>query len=260
MKCHDVRQYWNLHYDSEGEAELHFRIEEHLASCPECAAWFAKQSRLESLLVERMVARPPDSKLWNRVLHQAGVVRPTVSRRWLLGSGLAACAAAILVGVFVANPFSQSATKDLIHSTGDWHQRLAAGSEALEFSSQSDLEIEDYLRSRVSFPVRCPPRKDTGFEVQGAGIRHFANHPAAYLAGRIDATPVSIFVMPSDSLADLPDQLRPQAERQPIHTQVGQFDVVLSVVDRNAVLVVGDTERATLERLISAYGTYPHEH
>ncbi|MGE0770013.1 MAG: hypothetical protein AB7L90_26540 [Hyphomicrobiaceae bacterium] len=249
-----------MHYDSEGDAELHFRIEEHLANCLECTEWFFKQGRLENLLVGSVSATSANRELWNRVLDGAGVTRRGGSRRVFLATGVAVCAATVLLGIFLADRFSVGVTADLIQSTGDWHDRLAAGNEPLDFHSQSDLEIEDYLRSRVSFPVRCPPRKDSGFEVQGAGIRHFADHPAAYLAGRIDATPVSIFVMPSDSLADLPNNLRPQAERQPIHTHVGQYDVVLSLVDRNAVLVVGKAERASLDRLISAYGTYPHQH
>ena len=51
MNCNEARQHWNLYHDSEGDAELHFRISEHLAGCADCAQWFSQQSRLEGLLV-----------------------------------------------------------------------------------------------------------------------------------------------------------------------------------------------------------------
>ena len=33
MTCTEARQQWNLYHDSEGDAELHFQVNEHLAMC-----------------------------------------------------------------------------------------------------------------------------------------------------------------------------------------------------------------------------------
>ncbi|MDA1229364.1 MAG: zf-HC2 domain-containing protein [Planctomycetota bacterium] len=52
MNCKETRRHWNLYYDSEGDAELHFQLNEHLEHCAECANWFDKQNRLESLIEE----------------------------------------------------------------------------------------------------------------------------------------------------------------------------------------------------------------
>jgi predicted anti-sigma-YlaC factor YlaD len=54
MNCQQARRHWDLYYDSEGAAELHFQLNEHLSSCAGCADWFDKQSRLESLIEQRL--------------------------------------------------------------------------------------------------------------------------------------------------------------------------------------------------------------
>lgn len=36
--------------------------------------------------------------------------------------------------------------------------------------------------------------------------------------------------------------------------------MVLGVIDKNAVLVIGQTEPERLEKVLSAYGTYPDHH
>jgi hypothetical protein len=146
---------------------------------------------------------------------------------------------------------------DLAKLTAARHERLVAGEEIPQFESRSDLEVEDYLRKRVSFPVRCPPRKDVGFAVQGAGVCQLAEQPAAYLSGRVDDAPVSIFVMPRDSLSAFPHQQVALLKEKTHRCQEGQYAMVLGVIDKNAVLVIGRTEPERLEKVLSAYGTYP---
>src|SRR5262249_2484207 len=134
------------------------------------------------------------------------------------------------------------------------------GEEKPQFESRSDLEVEDYLRKRVSFSVRCPPRKDAGFAVEGAGVCKLGEQPAAYLSGHVDEAPVSIFVLDRDSLAAFPHEQGALLKEKTHRCQEGQFAMVLGVIDKNAVLVIGKTEPARLEKVLSAYGTYPDHH
>jgi len=135
--------------------------------------------------------------------------------------------------------------------------RFEAGEETPQFRSQSDLEVEGYLRQRVAFAVRCPPRKDAGFAVEGAGVFRLADQPAAYLSGHVDAAPVSIFVLPHDSLAAFPHQREALLSEKTHRCQEGQYTMVLGVIDKNAVLVIGQTDADRLDRVLRAYGTYP---
>ncbi|MCI0462281.1 MAG: hypothetical protein L0Z62_35460 [Gemmataceae bacterium] len=261
MNCNEARQHWNLYHDSEGDAELHFQISEHLALCPDCAEWFNQQSRLESLLADKLSSQPPTPELWNRVLLGCGLSQPAPSQRWLLFAGVAACAAVVMVAViFYGNLFPVPPSPDLAQLTAEWHQRLVEGQEAVQFQSQSDQKVETYLKERVSFPVRCPPRKDAGFAVQGAGVCKRAEQPIAYLVGQVEETPVSIFVLSRDSLAAFPHQREALRKERTHRCREGSYEMVLGVIDRNAVLVIGQTEPERLEKVLYAYGTYPEHH
>lgn len=261
MKCNEARQHWNLYHDSEGDAELHFQISEHLAICPDCAEWFGQQSRLEGLLTEKLNSQAPTPELWNKVLTRSGLVQPATTRRWLWLGSVAACAAVIVIAVlWPGNRSPVQTSPDLAKLSAATHERLAAGKDVPQFESRSDLEIEHYLRKRVSFPVRCPPRKDAGFAVQGAGVCQLAEQPAAYLSGRVDDAPVSIFVMPRDSLSAFPHQQEALLKEKTHRCQEGHYAMVLGVIDKNAVLVIGRTEPERLEKVLNAYGTYPDHH
>ena len=258
MDCNQARQHWNLYHDSEGDAELHFRIGEHLAMCPPCAQWFHQQSRLESLLAGKLRSQPETPAIWDHVLSRCGLKQPASGHRWLWFAGVAACVMLALgVAVYASRP-TLARSPDLAKLSTEWHQRLEAGAETLQFRSDSDLAVEDYLRQRVSFPVRCPPRKDTGFVVQGAGVCRIADQPAAYLSGHVDASAVSIFVLPSDSVNTFPAQREALRQGRQHRSREGAYEVVMAVIDRNAVVVIGQTDKDRLDRVLRAYGTYPH--
>lgn len=259
MNCNETRRHWSLYHDSEGDSESHFRICEHLAICDQCAQWFEQQSRLENLLANNLRSQSLTPAVWDVVLNQPELVpkQREVLHQWKQMLVGAACLLLITVAWWISQRHKSSVEPDLAIITSLWHQRLTAGEETLQFRSDSDLAVEDYLRQRVSFPVRCPPRKDAGFAVQGAGVFRLADQPAAYLSGRVDAAPISIFVLPSDSLAAFPLQQEALRKEKMHHCWEGDYAMVMRVIDKNAVLVIGHAQPKKLEKVLNAYGTYP---
>jgi len=262
MTCDEARRHWNLYHDSEGDAELHFRIGEHLATCPDCARWFDQESRLEHLIAEKLRSGPETPELWDRVLTECGIVRrPRSPRHLMVLVGVAACAASLLLAWWGPGWFGpRTAGTDLAVLTASWHERLVDGREPVPFRSHSDLEVERYLRSRVSFPVRCPPRRDAGFAVQGTGACELANQPTAFLVGHVDEQPVSIFVLPREGLEAFPHQ-RDAIRREGTHRcRQGPYEMAASVIDGNVVIVVGRAGPAQILRVLDAYGSYHEAH
>lgn len=264
MNCHEIRQHSALYLDSEGDAELHFRINEHLAMCPACAEWFHKQGRLEGLIAEKLrapSAPSPTPGLWDRVLKAARVTRPAKARRWVLlagvAAGVAACVALVGLGVLWFLPSGP----DLARLTASWHEQLSSGSFPVEYASRSDLDVDKYLRRRVTtFKVRCPPRQDAGFAVEGAGVGELADQPTAYLTGHVEEAPVSIFILRAEDLAAFPHQWKAVRREGTHRCQEGAYQMVLRIIDANAVLVIGQTDSRRLERVLNAYASYPdHE-
>ena len=269
MNCQETKRHWDLYFDSEGDAELHFQINEHLNDCASCAEWFSKESRLESLIEDRLTTpRDDDASIealpWNQILKGAGVMPVSKSRSWFsFGSAMLALAASLLLVLGVGWPaFYTNRTAidspSLSQLSGDVHRHVSSGSLRPEFESESDIEVDAYLLKRVSFPVRCPPRKDSGFHVSGAGMCDLAAQPAAYVIGSVAGEPISIFVLSEHSLTAFP-QLRSELSRgQVFHCRESGQEIAMSVIDRNVVLVVGKVDRERLSHVLKSYGTYPH--
>jgi len=262
MNCEEARRHWSLYHDSEGDSELYVQINDHLAHCPACAEWFHQESHLEGLIAQRLQDGAPTAQLWQAVLQGAGIQRPRPVRRWVLfggmGGTLLAVAAGLLVAAWLGVFSAEDAAPDLAYLAAGQHEQLAAGNLKFDYSSTSDLAVENYLRSRVNFPVRCPPRRDTGFAVQGAGVSQLAGQATAYVFGSVDGRPVSVFILSRDSLSKFPAQQR-AVRNGVIHRDCpGAVDMLLAEIDQNVVLVIGPVGPQRLSRVLKAYGTYHH--
>lgn len=265
MHCDDARRHWSLYHDSEGDAEICFQISEHIHGCSECAQWFHQQSyfedRLESKL-HSLTMGEPTHELWSRVLVSSEVQRPSMIRRWtMLGSVLALAASLLAIilwgpGIFWG-PGNESA--NLAKLSAEHHTRFASLGQAVEYESQSDLDVENYLRKRVNFQVRCPPRRDSGFLVRGAGTCRLDQSQAAYLVGHVDGSDVSIFILPKDALKWFPRQQRELASGAAHRCREGNYQMVMAAIDQSIVLIIGRTGEKQLWDVLDAYGSY-HEH
>lgn len=243
--CNEVRRLFELYADSEGDAATFQKVNQHLAECAGCSAWFESQLLLESRVGELMRADSPSATLWAGI---EGRVRTTSRWNWALLRLMTASAAVVLValsGWFLNTPDIQ-APNDLAALAVDEHERLASGNLPLQISSDSDLEVEDYLKRRVDFPVRCPPRQDAGFMVQGGGVCSLGATPAAFVHGTIGDGKSSIFILPREALQDFGPERSRLSQANVLYHRKGSVSVVLSAIDQNVVIVVGPESEAHL--------------
>jgi anti-sigma factor RsiW len=257
MNCDETRRHWELYYDSEGDSELFLKINEHLAECPRCAKWFFQQGQFEELVTAKLSAGEPTAELWDRVLSEVGLARPVAARGWMFFSPFMAIAASLLLVVGSWRMMSGQEPEHLAALTAAVHRGFAEQHTPIDFSSISDQEVEQYLKTRVSFPVRCPPRQDAGFAVRGGGVCTIAGNLAAYVIGEVENQNVSIFVLPVERLAQFVHERDVLSREAVHHCQEGGYDMVLAKIDRNIVVVIGKGSPEQLERVVRAYGTYP---
>lgn len=263
MNCDQTRKHWDLFHDSEGDAELHHKINEHLGMCPDCARWFYEQSRLEDFLVERLRSGDSSDELWERIRARC-TTKPTVpARRWSFLGRAVLLAASLLIAVggilwYVSDDgFEVRSPPHLSALSAAMHDKLASGREPAQFASRSDVEVERYLRRQVGFPVHCPPRKDVDFEVSGAGVCTVNDKPAAYIFGKVGPAPVSLFVLDRKSLDAFPHDRDMVAQGHGRHRcREGGYEMISGIASDNVVVVVGAVPGDTVERLFNAYGSY----
>ena len=257
MNCDKVRQHWELYYDSEGDAELYLQINEHLADCQACAKWFFQQAQFEDAVTAKLAAAPPSSEMWARILSDTGVVRRADARVWSFFGPFFALAASVVLALGIWQFHASTQPEHLSALAAAVHEQLANGTERIEFASVSDEAVEDYLKGRVAFPVRCPPRKDAGFEVRGGGVCSIAGDNAAYVVGQVEDRDVSIFILPEERLAQFVHERDALVKEMVHHCREGEYDMVVAKIDRNVVVVIGHGNPEQLEKVVRAYGTYP---
>lgn len=257
MNCNECRRHWELYYDSEGDSELYLEVNEHLAQCPRCAKWFFQQQQFEVLVTSKLSAAEPSPELWERVLSETGIVRPVAARGWMFFSPILALAASLLLAFGTWQWMPGEQTEHLSALTAVVHRAFAEEGKPLDFASLSDQRVEQYLKQRVSFPVRCPPRQDAGFAVRGGGVCTIAGDQAAYVFGQVADQVVSVFILPEQRLARFSHERDVLNREQVHHCREGNYDMVMAKIDRNVVIVIGKGMPKELEQVVRAYGTYP---
>ena len=258
MKCEDARRHWSLYYDSETGPEKCFQISEHLSGCAECRQWFEQQSRFERGVERKLQSISPSPEVWERVANSVRGRRTTSRRQpWAVIGTIVALAASLLAATVLWTTSPDRV--DLTEVTAAQHTQLVSQAKRIDYESESDIEVEGYLRRRVNFPVRCPPRQDSGFFVRGAGLCRLADWEAAYLVGHVDQADVSIFILPDAALTGFSRHREHLADgmRQLYHK--GHYTMAVAAVDQSVVLVVGRVEEEQLFTVLDAYGSYHHQ-
>lgn len=269
MNCKEAREYWNLFFDSEGDSELFLKVNEHLEECSPCADWFEIQARLERTIRTSLRQNSTDNEVWSAIRQTVQAIPKQSPSRFDRGRSLliVICLLMLLaVWRIVNSPSSETQWGNLNRThlsltdlATNLHDALLSGKQDIEFVSHSALEVEGYLHRKVNFPVRCPPRRDVGFYVDGAGTLPFGPNRAAYLVGKVEGEPVSIFILPKKSFRDFNLSETFYDRSKPYSLSRGDFELKLSTFDRNIVVVVGKCDSLPLEKVINAYGTY-HDH
>lgn len=256
MSCERARGLWELYSDSEGNSQLYQEINEHLARCEACAGWYERQSRFESALSAKLREGTPAANVWTRIEHSLPAANDRSFSVIRVFAAVAACAL-IALSIWRFGNTSEEVDSDLTTLVSRYHERLATGDEQLQFVSKSDLAVEEYLKRQVTFPVRCPPRQDAGFEVRGGGICTVGELPAAYVHGLVGSDKVSIFILPRERLAEFGHERDALMSADVVYRRQGNLGVVVAAIHRNLVVVVGQEPPERLERVVRAYGTYP---
>jgi len=262
MNCEEARRHWEIYYDSEGDSELYLAINDHLSECHDCARWFFQQAQFEETISSKLATGPATVDLWQRVLTDSGIDQREASKSWMFFSSCLALAASLLVlavswSSIVGDKHANQHDVHLSSLTAVAHEEFTNQRKRIDFTSRSDLEVEEYLKSRVPFPVRCPPREDAGFSVRGGGVCKLGIEAVAYVVGEVEDGTASIFILPEESLQRFSHERKVLSREQFHHCREGKFDMVLAKIDRNLVVVIGQASPQQLERVVRAYGTYP---
>ncbi len=263
MNCNEARKLFPLYYDSEGDAGLQLEIGDHLAVCPDCQEWFSRQSRGEDALVRLLWAGEATPTTWEAIESQ---VRASTRPRqrllrlpfWKVATAALAIAATVLVGVALRGwPHGGESIPDLSQLAAAEHQRYVEGRWQAEVQSESVDEVEQALRGRAGFAVRCPPKGQAGFHLRGGGLCRLGHETGVHIVGDVQTHPVSVIVLPGDALRSFPHMRgHLTGEGKSHRCREGRYEMIASLLHGHVVVVLGSVGPDVLAEILQGYGSH----
>jgi anti-sigma factor RsiW len=263
MNCHQARRLFSLYYDSEGDAGLQLEIGDHVAVCPECQDWFSRQSHGEDALVHLLSTGDATPATWEAI---EGRVRASARPRprsvrfrfWRVARALLAMAAALLVAVVLRQwPWAPESGTDLSQLAAAEHERYLDGRWKVEVQSESVDDVEQALRPRAGFAVRCPPKGQAGFHLRGGGLCQLGRETGVHIVGDVQTRPVSVIVLPGDALRSFPHMREHLVtEKKPHRCREGRYEMVASLLHGHVVVVLGEISPDVLVEILQGYGSH----
>ncbi len=260
MRCHEVRKLFPLYYDSEGDAEMQLQLGDHLGLCPQCKAAFERQTRHEGALVAALATGEPSPEIWERIERRVWNTKSRLRFRWFQfrHGRLLALAGGLLLTLLVWQLVgSGHSDGHLSQLAGVAHHLYVSGDWRADVQSESVEELEQALRSRAGFAVRCPPQGQAGFRLKGGGICRLGSHQAVHFVGDVRGRAVSMIVLPGKCLQAFPHMRQHlSAEGQTHRCCEGRYEMVASRLHGHLVVVLGEISPDVLESILLGYGSH----
>ena len=198
MNCVEAGRLVYAYADGELDVAGSLNIEEHLRSCPTCAATVRKCRELGNALRGAGLAYEAPTRLRQRVASQIRTkeVRDSRPGRVWLWQWLALGATVTTAMVLIFQPFSSTSRNRLEDEVTAAHVRSLMASHLTDVASTDRHTVKPWFSGRLDFTVPVEDFAAQGFELTGGRLDFIQNHPAAALIYKHGGHTINVFVWP----------------------------------------------------------------
>ncbi|MFO8071343.1 MAG: zf-HC2 domain-containing protein [Polyangia bacterium] len=249
MSCKKIGKYIDAHLDEELEAGLMLEVEQHLDSCPSCAALERVKRDMKSALARMgRSAKAPDH-LREKVLTLSA---RRSRRRWIYAaSAPLAAAASLLLVIGLSGPEPES---EPIAAVVDDVVARHAHELPMEVSGPDPSRAASWFRGKVDFSVSAPRLRLTDASFRGARLSNVRANQAAQMAYSIDGHRVSLMIFPVRRLSVDKAESARVGGRPVFFDQRKGFNVAVMVDGDLAYALSSDLPRRRLVSLLAGMG------
>jgi anti-sigma factor (TIGR02949 family) len=207
--CEDMELELHGLLDGELDAVHAARVEAHLASCPDCAAKYARLQALKTAIRGDGVAETAPAALKARLASLAGApaapapsasnVTPLFARRpqrtapgWFFTGGAFVALAASLAMFALVIPAAPSLQQELVEG----HIRSLQAQHLLDMPTSDRHVVKPWFNGKIDFAAPVVDLADQGFPLAGGRLDYIEGRTVAALVFRRRAHVINLFVWP----------------------------------------------------------------
>jgi len=207
MDCDQWQEKLDAFVDNELSLAETRAYQEHIYSCPACAAETVARQRLKIETRAAGQAFLPDPEFEARIAKR---FEPRSSMRWNLVPTFAMAALAVVV-IFIGWNWHRAELKqEMVAQLVDQHVALLASGQPLEFASADPHAAKPWFAGKVPFSIDVPDLRNTPYQLVGGRIAYFQQSPAAQLVFQARKHTVSVFILRDRGLsAELGEETTP---------------------------------------------------
>ncbi len=243
IPCDQNREALAAYIDGELSPEQVTAIHQHIRTCPDCAAEIAELIQLKRGLRSARVRYAPSAAFRQKMQQQLAPAKSRPGLLRILPMALALAAILLLTVGWTIHTLRVSAFTE----AADLHFNALASSNPLDVVSTDRHTVKPWFQGRIPFSFNLPEFAGTNFALLGGRLVYLHQQPCAQLLIASGQHKISVLIV-QDSPAL--SSLFPIASSAAMHNSM-QVETWQSQGLR--FLVVGDTERTTIEQLSGAF-------
>jgi anti-sigma factor RsiW len=214
MSCENWREWLDAYVDENCTPEQFAGIEDHLQSCPSCAA--EALARLQLKRATRAAAAAhfaPSPEFRLRIEKTARKSRKT---RWNSAWIPAFATAAVLVLVALSSMVltRERARNQAIAELVDLHVATLASANPVDVVSTDRHTVKPWFQGKLPYTFNLPELQDSSFKLLGGKLVYFRDNPGAQLLFEVRKHQISVFILEDQpDSARLPEAVTPSSFR-----------------------------------------------
>jgi anti-sigma factor RsiW len=189
--CSQNRNLLAAYLDDELPADQERSLQEHLRSCPECAAEVAAQVSMRRAMKPAATRFAPSAEFRRKVQGQIAA-KPSRGLRWLWPAAVAALAVMVLAVVWTRQ---SAARREAFQEVADLHVADMASANPYDVVSSDRHTVKPWFQGKIPFAFNLPEFAGTEFTLLGGRLVYVHQQAAAQLVVGSGKHRISVIVV-----------------------------------------------------------------